>query len=97
MSTSKDGGPAFPRPASEGHHAHDGEHLHGYGEQSGMSLRDWFIGKANAALIVALSATRGQDGYSDEAMIHEAARLAAISADSMLAARSATQTKENKS
>jgi hypothetical protein len=39
MSAGNDGGPAFPRPASEGHHAHDGEHLHGYGEQSGMSLR----------------------------------------------------------
>jgi len=42
----KDGGAAFPRPASEGHHAEDGESRRGYGEQEGMSLRDYFAAKA---------------------------------------------------
>ncbi len=42
MSSRKNGGPAFPRPASKGE----------YGE-AGMSLRDWFAGQALYALIKA--------------------------------------------
>jgi hypothetical protein len=48
------------------------------------SVRDYFAAQANASLIIALSATRHEQGYSDEAMIHEAARLSILSADTML-------------
>ena len=41
-----DGGPAFPRTAGP---VIDGDAYHG--SQSGMSLRDWFAGKAMAALV----------------------------------------------
>ena len=36
MSNKQDGGPAFPRPASEGHGSADT-----YGEQGGMTLRQY--------------------------------------------------------
>ena len=68
-----DGGPAFP--------VADTIHWDGH---NGMTLRDYFAAQANASLIIALSATRHEQGYSDEAMIHEAARLSILSADTML-------------
>ena len=40
MTQPNDGGPAFPRPASQ--HS---------GPQEGMSLRDWFAGQALAGLL----------------------------------------------
>jgi hypothetical protein len=55
-----------------------------YYDHLGMTLRDYFAAQANASLIIALSATRHEQGYSDEAMIHEAARLSILSADTML-------------
>jgi hypothetical protein len=51
----------------------------------GMTLRDYFAAQANTSLIIALSATRHEQGYSDEAMIHEAARLSILSAETMIA------------
>jgi hypothetical protein len=56
-----------------------------YHDHLGMTLRQYFAGQANASLIIALSTTRHEQGYSDEAMIHEAARLSILSADTMLA------------
>lgn len=81
-----DGGPAFPRPASEGHHVHDGEHIHGYGEQSGMTLRDWFAGQA---LIGQLSGDQTEEAPSHEVMAdaESFASSAYIYADAMLKAR----------
>jgi hypothetical protein len=77
-----DGGPAYPRPASEG----GGR---GYGEQDGMSLRDYFAGQVLLGIYAANDGDHvkdlgGQPGVS-------IARLAYLQADYMLDAR-----KENK-
>ena len=42
----QDGGSAFPRAASEGHAAKENR----YGEQDGMTLRDYFAGQALAGV-----------------------------------------------
>lgn len=42
----KDGGPAFPRPASKGINYLTGEEEAIVDPQRGMSLRDWFAGMA---------------------------------------------------
>ena len=41
--------PAFPRPASEGHARSPDQH--GYGEQAGMTLRDYFAAKAMQGMV----------------------------------------------
>ena len=68
-----DGGPAFPRPASQG--------LGGFSEQAswGMSLRDWFAGQ----VLAGIAGTRlPADGAE------EVARIAYETANAMLEARS---------
>lgn len=47
MSEIKDGGPAFPRPASTDEHSLP---CNVYQDQMGMSLRDYFAGQALAGL-----------------------------------------------
>lgn len=69
----KDGGPAFPRaPLGE-------DCAHPYGQQDGMSLRDWFAGQALAGLL-------SEGEYVDERPV---AFRAYVYADAMLAAREA--------
>ena len=57
MTQHQDGGPAFPRPEGE---LHD--------EQDGMSLLDWFAGKALAGDMA---------GNNDEGVVDNGRRLAA--------------------
>ena len=68
-----DGGPAYPKAGQYG--------------SNGMSLRDSFAEKANAAWIKVLGARHGQPGYSDADVAAEAARRAWDSADAMIAER----------
>ena len=84
----KDGGPAFPRPASEGHHVQNGEDYKGYGEQAGMTLRDYFAGQALAGM---LSAPMGEIGARARENATVAAQWAYDHADAMIAAREAKQ------
>lgn len=76
MAETKDGGPAFPnRWANEG-------------ENEGMTLRDWFAGKAIPAIIAATSDGKHQPNIKDGEHIRFAiARDAYDMADAMLAAR----------
>jgi hypothetical protein len=74
-----DGGPAFPRPASE--YTKNGTLLDGndaVGHQEGMSLRDYFAGQAMQALLVDCAG-----------LFRDVARNAYECADAMLAARDA--------
>lgn len=48
VSVPKDGGPAFPRPASTDEHS---QPCNVFVEQAGMSLRDWFAGNALASIL----------------------------------------------
>ncbi len=97
MSTSKDGGPAFPTdPTSSTPIAQcEGDKtkwIHTYhGSQPGMSLRDWFAGQIIAACVA------GAINKNPKISMSECASDAYQQADAMLAARSATQTRENKS
>ena len=70
----KNGGPAFPVS-----YISDGN--------PGMTLRDYFAGQALVGWIASLSARHEEPGYSDVAAAEEAARLAYVAADAMLAAR----------
>lgn len=93
-----DGGPAFPRAASEG--GGRGE----YGEQDGMSLRDYFAGKARVADIYGdtYGLPRGaaetlmgspQPDYATDPIgnlqwwVDAVARFRLMAADAMIAAR----------
>ena len=69
--TQTDGGPAFPRPFSEDTYLEDTD----YEAQQGMSLRDYFAGKAMQAL--------AQPGNYFDAT----AKQAYMIADAMLKAR----------
>ena len=67
---STDGGPAFPRAYAE----------NAYGDERGMSLRDWFAGQALLGIMSDLS------NLSGEVPRYAAARAYAI-ADAMIAER----------
>jgi hypothetical protein len=73
----KDGGPAFPRPASEAYPK--------YGQQDGMTLRDWFAGQALAGILI--NYTTQKFGVKDS----DVAQHAYIFADAMLAERAKGQ------
>lgn len=77
------GGPAFPRAAI-------GEDCgRPYGQQEGMSLRDWFAGQAMQAIandMAGVVATADEHGVNPTVLM---ARLAYGVADAMLAARDA--------
>lgn len=76
MNRIKDGGPAFPRePLGQDCGAP-------YGQQDGMSLRDWFAGQALAGGL--LINGRATDALRSPA---DLARSAYIVADAMIAAR----------
>jgi hypothetical protein len=76
----KDGGPAFPRPAV------CGEGFTAYEEAVGMSLRDWFAGRATQADIDAHQDwQRSEDGPFVPDCTREHAKYRY--ADAMLAAR----------
>ena len=56
-----DGGPAFPRPRSEGN-------LEVYDAQQGLSLRDWFAGHALQGMLAKPSNIAGMhDSYAEDA------------------------------
>ncbi|PDT47296.1 hypothetical protein CO661_14030 [Sinorhizobium fredii] len=74
MST-ETGGPAFPRPYFENQNGSEWS-----ASQDGMSLRDWFAGKAIPELM---------RDPGDRAPFCEVAKLAYEMADAMLAARKA--------
>lgn len=47
MKQNNDGGPAFPHgPLGDTMHGEDGREWHQYPAGTGMSLRDWFAGRA---------------------------------------------------
>lgn len=78
-----DGGPAFPRPASEftkSGTCPDGNDP--IGEQDGMSLRDYFAAKALEGCVYVGDSYDAQDVYLDKM-----ARAAYHTADAMLRAR----------
>ncbi len=76
----KDGGPAFPQPATS----------EGFATNTcpGMTLRDWFAGKAMAAM---LRNVTDPQGFTIQAVKEERARRAYEEADAMLAARKETR------
>jgi hypothetical protein len=83
MSTTNDGGPAFPRQ----HAVASGVYLEG---QDGMSLRDWFAGQALAGMIAnktwnAIGLRRA--GIPEGESTRAAAVSAYLYADAMLEAR----------
>ena len=76
--TIRDGGPAFPRPVSEDRaqgDQPDGNRT--IGEQSGMTLRDYFAGQAIAGFV----------GSPADFAFDSAARMAYDIADAMIVAR----------
>jgi hypothetical protein len=77
---SKDGGPAFPMPASE--HSQGGHF-----EQYGMSLRDYFAGQALAGLTACSFTYCGGEKITTENATRVTSRRAYEYADAMLAAR----------
>lgn len=82
MSDKNDGGPAFPRPFSTNRDVFENDECAGAFEQDGMSLRDWFAGKALGALIQKLGEAGDAAGLA-AALAEDAYKLA----DAMLAAR----------
>lgn len=72
------GGPAFPRPASEYGHG-------GHYEQDGMSLRDYFAGQALVGFTEAFLS--GGWHNPNEYQIEVLARNSYLAADAMLKAR----------
>jgi len=76
-----DGGPAFPRTAVPGHNA----------PQQGMSLRDWFAGKAMEGLLSNPGGpiqANGMSGWSfTNCRDNDVASLVWVIADAMIAAR----------
>lgn len=91
MSTPKpDGGPAFPRPASE--FTKNGSLADGNDavpSQGGMTLRDWFAGQFLAGLDLVMIEHRDDPDFEKPTQytIEEKARLAYQAADAMLAER----------
>lgn len=81
VSVPKDGGPAFPRPASTDEHS---QPCNVFVEQAGMSLRDWFAGQALAGISGHL---RGALKKENETTHQADARWAYRQADAMLAER----------
>ena len=78
MTHRHDGGPAFPRPKL-------GDDCgRAFGQQDGMSLRDWFAGLAIQSIL-----TSEEGGLAPKA---DACREAYQYADAMLAARSEAKT-----
>lgn len=78
-----DGGPAYPFQERNG----DGSHYHSH---AGMSLRDWFAGKAVAGICAnsvefdnAMQIARGKNAHPADVL----AKLAYDLADAMIAAR----------
>lgn len=74
----EDGGPAFP--LNEKHD--DGSH---YLSHPGLSLRDWFAGRAMQGQLSGFWQNEEPHGWSDEEIAAEAYRIA----DAMIAARKA--------
>jgi len=82
-----DGGPAFPRPASE--YTKDGscaDGNHAISAQTGMTLRDYFAAHAPITFQDACDAI-GEDGYSYKEAFTRLARMRMAYADAMLAER----------
>ncbi len=80
----QDGGPAFPRPASEDRTSGtlpDGDRL--VDEQAGMTLRDWFAGQALTAIVPNEGWVQDKAGRPAQ----EAAEQAYLVADAMLVER----------
>jgi hypothetical protein len=77
MSKINDGGPAFPRPASQ---FKLNQSTHQAFPYNGMTLRDWFAGQALAGFID--FGTKSDDEYFELG-----ARAAYLMADAMLRAR----------
>ena len=78
-----DGGPAFPRPRSEGN-------LEVYDAQQGLSLRDWFAGQALSAVLANSGMTAAFNEQAKEEKISPAlvaAQFVYGIADGMLEAR----------
>ena len=78
------GGPAFPQTLVDFGNGLEIADNYGMG---GMTLRDHFAGQAVIAWIQVLGARSIQPGYTDIGCAEEAARLAGISADAMIAER----------
>lgn len=74
----KDGGPAFPRPASKGINYLTGEEEAIVDPQQGMSLRDWFAGMALQCLVV---------DFDNSCDVNDVACNAYFLADAMLRVR----------
>lgn len=89
-----DGGPAFPRPAYEIESATRDTVIWGSG-QSGMSLRDWFAGKALAGIMAAEADADGGGAFritdhkeiKFSTFVERFASAAYMLADAMLEAR----------
>lgn len=82
----RDGGPAFPRPASEnteGGTLHDGNYM--VPEHDGMSLRDWFAGQAMAGWFGSYGPEHDHPATGGYALT--VARHAYAMADAMIEAR----------
>ena len=74
MTTKDTGGPAFPHITESGKYVYE----------EGMTLRDWFAGKAMAAHAVAVSNVATDSPEDWHAMV---AQMAYMTADAMLAER----------
>ena len=77
MSETRDGGPAFPRPAST---PEENQVI----EQDGMSLRDYFAGQALSSVLQDVADEKQLGGMAPK---DAAAKLAYIIADAMIRAR----------
>jgi hypothetical protein len=87
MKELNDGGPAFPRPASE----YEPNDIRSDGKiaavpYNGMSLRDWFAGQAMLGLIHQIAAANAIEDC-DAITFSDVARDAYFHADAMLKAR----------
>lgn len=82
MSKINDGGSAFPRPVGDNNANHPADRLWN-GAQEGMSLRDWFAGRAMHARLTGVNVARLD-------IRHAIAADAYAIADAMLLARSRT-------
>jgi hypothetical protein len=95
--SARDGGPAFPRPHSWDESPltgmHEGDRAEPHGEQSGMSLRDYFAGQAvDRCINVAAQFVMEQPDFAPwQTMLSEIVRrgvtMAYHIADAMLAER----------
>lgn len=83
MSTKADGGPAFPRPASESKFEPD----LGFDPQQGMSLRDYFAAAALGAIVKANIEMAHESGGEEYRTNDETCAFAFQLADSMLKVR----------